>query len=88
MYDEGEQFEKEEVDMQDVNKQGLPSTNLQLYLAFSQKLFTIAKQAFLAKKKGKEDMVFIDVWISSQMEDKKNQLVIGQNKLDSLLLAL
>jgi hypothetical protein len=51
-------------------------------------LFTIAKQAFLAKKKGKEDMVFIDVWISSQMEDKKNQLVIGQNKLDSLLLAL
>jgi hypothetical protein len=61
MYDEGEKFEKEEVDMQEVNKQGLPSTNLQLYLTFSQKLFATAKHAFLAKKKGKEDMVFVDV---------------------------
>jgi hypothetical protein len=47
-------------------------------------LFAIAEQAFLAKKKGKEDMVFVDVWTSSQMQDKKNQLVLSQNKLDSL----
>jgi hypothetical protein len=35
--------------------------NLQLYLTFLQKLFAIAKQAFLVEKKGKEDMVLVDV---------------------------
>jgi hypothetical protein len=48
----------------------------------------MTEQAFLIEKKGKEDMVVVDVWASSLMEDKRNQLVLNQSKLDSLLLAL
>jgi hypothetical protein len=51
-------------------------------------LLTIIKQAFLVEKKGKKDMVLVDVRASSLMEDKGNQLVLIQSKLDSLLLAL
>jgi len=42
---------------------------------FSQKLFTDVKQALVAEKKGKEDMVLADVQACSQMEDRRNQLV-------------
>ncbi len=48
----------------------------------------MAEQAFLVEKKGKEDMVFVDVQVSSLTKDRKNQLVLSQIKLDSLLLAL
>jgi hypothetical protein len=50
-------------------------------------MFTIAKQVFLTKKKV-EDMIFTDVWTCSQMEDKRSQLIIGQSKLDTLVLKL
>jgi hypothetical protein len=46
------------------------------------------EQAFLIEKKGKEDMVLVNVWASSLMEDKINQLVLSQSKFDSLFLAL
>jgi hypothetical protein len=46
---------------------------------------TIEKDLFV-EKKGKEDMVLVDVWACSQMEDKRNQLVLGQAKLDALVL--
>jgi hypothetical protein len=59
-----------------------------LYLAFSQKLLATTKQTFLVEKKGKEDMMLVNVRTSSQMEDKKNQLVLSQSKLDLLFLAL
>ncbi len=63
-------------------------TTLQTYLLFSQKLFTNVEQALVAEKKGKEDMVFTNVRTCFQMEDKRNQLVQGQVKLDALLLKL
>ncbi len=44
-----------------VSEQVLPSTTLQLYLTFQQKLLTMAEQAFLVEKKGKEDMVIANV---------------------------
>jgi hypothetical protein len=88
MSDEGEHFDEEpDVDMLKVSEQGLPSTILQSYLTFLQKLFTTAEQTFLVEKKGKEDMVLADVQASSLMEDKRNQLVLNQSKFDSLLLA-
>lgn len=64
------------------------SKTLQTYLLFSQKLFTNVKQALVVEKKGKEDMVLVNVWARSQMEDRKNQLVQGQAKLDAFLLKL
>jgi hypothetical protein len=64
------------------------STTLQTYLLFSQKLLTDAKQVLVAEKKGKEDMVLADVQACSQMEDRRNQLVQSQAKLDALFLKL
>ncbi len=51
-------------------------------------MLTIIKQAFLVEKKGKKDMVLVDVRVTSLMEDKRNQLVLNQSKFDSLKLAL
>jgi hypothetical protein len=50
----------------------LPSTTLQLYLTFSQKLFITADQSLFCWKESKKDMVLVDVWASSLMEDRKN----------------
>jgi hypothetical protein len=36
-------------------------------------------------KKGQEDMVLVNVKKSSQMEDRRKQLVMGQGKLDELV---
>jgi hypothetical protein len=36
-------------------------------------------------KKGEEDMVLVNVKTSSQMEDRRKQLVMGQRKLDELV---
>jgi hypothetical protein len=60
---------------------------LQTYL-FLQKLLINVKQTLVVKKKGKEDMVLTNVRACSQMEDRRNQLVQGQAKLDALLLKL
>ncbi len=54
MYDEREQFEKEEAIMQEVNKHGLPSTNLQLYLAFLQSCLSQLNKHFLLKRRAKK----------------------------------
>ncbi len=44
MFDEGEHFDEEpDMDMSKVSEQGLPSTFLQSYLTFSQKLFITTK---------------------------------------------
>ncbi len=51
-------------------------------------MITTIEQAFIVEKKDKEDMVLANVQASSLMEDRKNQLVLNQSKLDSLLLAL
>ncbi len=83
MSNEGENFDEElDVDMLEVSEQGLPSTILQLYLTFQQKLFTMAEQVFLVKKKGKEDMIIAKIRASSLMDNRRNQLVFSQNKLD------
>ncbi len=73
MSNKGEHFDEEiNVDMSEVGKQGLPSTTLQLYLTFSQKLFITADQSLFCWKESKKDMVLVDVWASSLMEDRKN----------------
>jgi hypothetical protein len=86
MYDEREQFEKEEANMQEVNKQGLPSTNLKLYLAFSQKLFAIAKQVFLSK--AKRTWCLLMFKLPPKWKIGKTNWFSVKNKFDSLLLAL
>ncbi len=49
---------------------------------------TNVKQALVVKKKCKNDMVLANVRTCSQMEDRRNQLVQGQAKLDALLIKL
>ncbi len=49
---------------------------------------TDVKQALVIKNKGKKDMVLADARACSQMEDRRNQLVQGQAKLDALLVKL
>jgi hypothetical protein len=42
----------------------------------------MAEQVFLVKKKGKEDMIIAKIRASSLMDNRRNQLVFSQNKLD------
>ncbi len=86
---EGEHFEYDKAHAQEASEQGLTIlTTLQTYLLFSQKLLTNFKQTLVVEKKGKEDMVLANVQACSQMEDRRNQLVQGQAKLDALLFKL
>ncbi len=66
----------------------LASLALQAYLAFVMNLHATVKKDLFVEKKGKEDMVLTDVRACLQMEDKRNQLVIGQAKFDALVLQL
>jgi len=61
------------------------SPHLDAYFEFSQKLLTSLETTLQIHKKGQEDMVLVNVKKSSQMEDRRKQLVMGQGKLDELV---
>lgn len=62
--------------------------HLYAYYKFSQKVVCNLKGVLQTHKKGKNDIILANVKASSQMEDKKNQLGLGERQLEFLLLEL
>ncbi len=56
--------------------------------AFVVNLHAIVQKNMFIAKKGKKDIVLVNVQTCLQMEDKRNQLILGQAKLDVLVLQL
>ncbi len=75
-----------DVNLLEVNDQStVLSPHLDAYFEFSQKLLISLETTLQIHKKGQEDMVLVNVKKSSQMEDRRKQLVMGQGKLDELV---
>jgi hypothetical protein len=73
LFDEGEGFDEEELDIRQASEQSLLALlALQAYLAFAVNMHAITKKYLFVEKKGKEDMVLAHVQACSQMEDRRN----------------
>jgi hypothetical protein len=62
LFDEGEGFNEEELDIGEASEQNLLALlGLQAYLAFVVNLHAIVENTLFLMKKGKKDMVLVDV---------------------------